>query len=478
MNRQTARAAGAGATLLAAVGGLAAITAMATGPAAARSGAARAVPSSAAGPGSVLWVRRYDGPGHGVDVASAIAVSPGGRTVFVTGTSPSKATGIDYATVAYNAMTGRRLWVSRYHGPGHGVGTASAIAVSPDGRTVFVTGTSPGRGTGSDCATVAYSAATGKQLWVSRYNSPGNSDDTANAMAVSPDGRKVFITGRSYLPQQSTADYATVAYNAATGRQLWARLYHAPIDGGDTAVGVAVSPAGQRIFVTGSLYYSSWNASPPAGNYYGTVAYNASTGTQLWARFYPQSAPIPSYDMPFALAVSRHGNKVIVAGRPDTVAYTFSGRQLWAKWYAGDPRAVVINPPGTKAYVTGGNSRYTTIAYNTATGARLWISRYTGPPGSAGLTCASAAGISPDGKTVYVAGTSGRYGYAVIAYNAATGARIWIGRYNAGRHLPALAVSPRGDLVFLAGTTHGDYTTIAYKNRTQSLTGRRPHPGR
>jgi len=75
--------------------------------------------------------------------------------VFVTGTSLSRGTGYDYATVAYNATSGRLLWARRYNGPANGADGACSVAVSPQGATVFVTGTSPGRRTGNDYATVA-----------------------------------------------------------------------------------------------------------------------------------------------------------------------------------------------------------------------------------------------------------------------------------------------------------------------------------
>jgi hypothetical protein len=48
-------------------------------------------------------------------------------------------------------------WHQNYSGPGNGDDNASAVAVSPDGTKIFVTGTSTGAGSGADLATVAYS---------------------------------------------------------------------------------------------------------------------------------------------------------------------------------------------------------------------------------------------------------------------------------------------------------------------------------
>jgi hypothetical protein len=58
---------------------------------------------------------------------------------------------------------------------------------------------------------VAYSAATGAQLWVRRYNGPGHKDDGASTVAVSPAGSRVFVTGGS-IGATSHIDYATIAY--------------------------------------------------------------------------------------------------------------------------------------------------------------------------------------------------------------------------------------------------------------------------
>ncbi len=119
---------------------------------------------------------------------------------------------VDYATVAYSAATGRQLWASLYNGPVNGGDAASSVAVSPGGTMVFVTGNSLGLATRNDYATVAYSAASGRQLWVSRYNGPVNGRDRASSVAVSPRGSTVYVTGVSQ--GRTLNDYATVAYRS------------------------------------------------------------------------------------------------------------------------------------------------------------------------------------------------------------------------------------------------------------------------
>jgi hypothetical protein len=143
-----------------------------------------------------------------------VAVSPGGTRLFVTGYSAARPGGWDYATFAYSAATGKRLWASRYNGPANRDDVGYSVAVSPAGTAVYVTGGSLRRaasGYADDYATVAYGAATGSQLWVSRYNGPANDDSTACCVAVSPRRATVFVTGSSN-DVTTRSDYATVAY--------------------------------------------------------------------------------------------------------------------------------------------------------------------------------------------------------------------------------------------------------------------------
>jgi WD40 repeat protein len=326
--------------------------------------------------GTRLWVRLYNG-GSG----RSVAVSPDGRRVFVTGTSYAPAAQEGYATVAYNAMTGAQLWVSRYYGPRH-ADEAASIVVSPGGRRVFVTGRS-WKGPGYDYATVAYNAVTGARLWVRRYNGLGNGRDWPASIAVNPGGSRVFVTGVS-AGKNSEDEYATVAYSAVTGAQLWVRRYggtggsHGNARSG--ALSVAVSPGGSRVFVTGFTAHGSATITDLD---YATIAYNSATGRQLWVSRY--NGPGKGYDGANSVAVSPSGRTVFVTGGSDgrssgldyaTIAYnSATGKQLWVSRYNspgnGDDAAtaVVASSIGLRVFVTGCNEHrpsgfdYATIAY-------------------------------------------------------------------------------------------------------------------
>jgi WD40 repeat protein len=432
-------------------------------------------------------VKLYNGPANGTDLASSDAVSPDGTKVFVTGSSYGSASGSDFATIAYDATTRAKLWVSRYDGLAHSDDVARALAVSPDGSEVFVTGASLGSRSRFDYTTVAYDASTGTELWARRYTSPAG-NDFAEALGVSPDGTKLFVTGRS-RGSTSGWDYATVAYIASTGSHLWTKRYNGPGDAGDFAHALGVSPDGSTVFVTGR---SDGSTDGPS---YATLAYDAGTGAKLWLSRY--DGPGPRSDAAAALGVSPDGTKVFVTGQSarfhtdyGTVAYdAATGAQLWVARYNGpssdidEATALSVSPDGTEVFVTGSSYGatsgydYATAAYDAATGAELWVTRYDSTERAGSTDFANDIAVSPDGTEVFVTGqsaaaTSATFDYATAAYNTSSGAELWVSRYNGPADgtdaAYSVAPSPDGTTLFVTGgsdtPTRGfDYLTVAYR---------------
>lgn len=141
--------------------------------------------------------------------------------------STGEDTNFDYATVAFDADNGDEIWVARYAEPGDVQDSAEALGLSPDGSRVFVTGGSGWTEDGdrNDYGTVAYDAENGTELWVTKYDGPVGDEDEARALVVSPDGSRVFVTGQS-RGQGTGFDAATVAYDAANGSQIWLGRYN------------------------------------------------------------------------------------------------------------------------------------------------------------------------------------------------------------------------------------------------------------
>ena len=251
--------------------------------------------------GEDTWVRRYHG-GEGDDFAQAIAVDNTGG-VYVTGDSYGKDSP-DFATVRYEAATGEESWVQRYdQGPGE---VPTAIAVDNQG-SVYVTGTSSERGEEgliSDFATVRYDAATGKRIWSRSLFLGKGIESQANAIAVDNTGG-VYITGDSFGSEDIVYDYATVRYDAATGEESWVQRYDGA-GGDDRARAVAIDNRG-GIYVTGYSYTGGEDAGTSV---YATVRYDAATGEQVWVEHYDE--PNSSEEVAMDMALDNMGGVIVI----------------------------------------------------------------------------------------------------------------------------------------------------------------------
>lgn len=348
-------------------------------------------------------------------------------------------------------------WVTTFASPtgGDQPDRAFETVMSSDGRHTFVTGASWDNATGADdITTLAVDTASGEVLWVATYG--GGRDDRPTALALSPDGSTVFVAGTQntlFVADSAYGDYATIAYDATTGHQLWAASYGAAQDGADaaqwsSAAAIAVHPDGSELYVTGTSGSTTLVADAV------TLALDARTGEELWrSRFSgPTEAP-PTYfsvvdlDGGSDVSVTPDGRRVVVAG----FTYTESNR-----------------------------ASYLVLAYDTADqsgGALLWSA--VDDWDTATRNVASFVTASPDGESLFVVGehdaaTTPRAGvvccsqssaFGVIAYDADTGERLWRSTHR-GRHggitAPhAVATDPRGERLFVAGRANGPELLLA-----------------
>ncbi|PZG14031.1 S8 family serine peptidase [Nonomuraea aridisoli] len=449
-------------------------------------------------PAQESWAAMY-GVAGGSDSGEYVALDPKGERVYVTGVSYAASPGLlspSIATVAYDAVSGAELWSKTYAGPVKVYDEPYGLEVSPDGSKLFVVGGGQGTGTGLDAVTIAYDSASGEELWANRHTTPGDFADEAKGAAVAPDGRTVYVTGMTTFGEGDKNDYFTVAYDTATGKQSWLVQYDGPGSSTDDAREVAVTPDGTKVFVTGQ------SAGPEGTGLtdWGTVAYDAATGRQLWKA--GLNGRDNGLDIPSAMAVTADGKAVVVTGVTSnpgtltdytTVAYdTATGQVLWKDDYDGPahesdtPHDLTI-APGGKLYVTGNTTGegtggdYTTIAYDPATGARSWVQRLDGQAKNEDY--AWGVRMTPDGSKVVVAGQSSDSAqgtdYVTVAYDAASGEPVWTGRYDgnvaatdAARAVAVDATSSEGVRIFVTGTsatggtppdnTEVDMATVAY----------------
>ena len=434
------------------------------------------------------WVSVYDNPnGHskvfsddlsGLEQARAQVIGPQGDRVYVTGYSWDNTTqSPQWTTVAIDCNTGVQKWVARYGQAGI-TSYAYDIAVNPEGSRIYVVGQQYQLQQGqqfSEGVTIAYDSGTGRQLWKATYRLPF-ANASLEHVAVSPDGTKVYAAGTDTAGGDfgtgNLERYATFAYSASTGTQLWAASHDNP-QLQNSVFSMAVDAKGGRVFVGGTG---------------GIVAYETSTGRQLWERS----------DLSFSFNIAPDGSKLftlrprngpggtILSGQFDLVAYgTATGVQVWTypmpQAFDATP-PIVVDPGGERLYVattqdaTGPNDYFqnldvVTMAFKTTSGTLLWSSRYDDSRFVPNEQDASGLAVSRDGKRLYLAARAARlspseqgaFDTSTVAYDAADGSQQWIGRYSVSPEdtdVPAdpypaahlIGVTPDGTKVILSGS--------------------------
>ena len=417
------------------------------------------------------WVARYDGPGKGYDAATALAIDDAGN-IYVTGYSVGPVFTNDYATIKYDSL-GTELWVVRYNGPDNGDDIAFDLGLDNTGN-IYVTGYSADSNSVFDYATVKYDSS-GAELWVARYNGPGNHWDRANALAID-DNSYIYVTGFGEGAGTDN-DYATVKYDSA-GNELWVARYNGPGNYHDAASDVVLDAMG-NVYVTGNSSGLVTHAD------FATVKYDTA-GNELWVARY--NGPAGFNDEAAALVIDDLQNVYVTGFSADedtiddivTVKYDSAGNELWKARYDGplggyDRAYSLVLDSWSNVYVAGysygiGTSAdITTIKYDSS-GVEKWVARYNGPGNGSDV----AFDIAMDNAgNIYTAGFSNGIGtlgdYTVVRYDSA-GTEQWVVRYNGpGDHWDVVdeIVLDNAGNVYVTGYSvssgiNFDYATLKY----------------
>lgn len=435
---------------------------------AATAGAAAAAPVDAHAP---AWVSTYGGPEHGTDTSYEIALSPDGTRAYVPALSSGAGGSFTALLLAYSTATGRLLWNARQ---GADRGTLfEGVAVDPTGARVFAVG-----GTYRDdreprhALVVAYDAATGARRWV--VTAPRRAVDFS--AVVSSDGTRLYVSGQTRSDARAGPESVIAAYDTGTGASLWTSRFAAHRTGFSNPTRLRMSPDASRLFVSGTGGF-------PNAQYMTTFAVSTTDGHRAWERTF---APAGSSGDPVDTAVSSDGATVVVTGRVKTtgmatIAYdAATGARRWVSRYraAGAfAAAVAVSPDGSTAYVTGqraGDADHptvaVTVAYAVATGAQLWVNIDVNAQPN-GHEASGAVAATPDGLHVVTAGAAGvgtPRSIFVHVIRAADGTGEWSSTLGGhGRSAArAIVVDGASSRVFVTGnrlTAGGiDIVTLAY----------------
>jgi hypothetical protein len=273
------------------------------------------------------WSVRFDGDARVIDYPRAIGVS--GHRVVVTGSSLDFFTQ-DLQTVAYRddreAHRAEELWRASYDGGDWDqplspcltrgaqicLGLMGSVAVTEEIVAVAATSFVDPATDDSVWTTIAYDLDSGERLWLKKFGDP-SLQNKANAVAASPDGDTVYVTGftNDELLFDGVGDAAAVAYDAGTGEERWRSNLALP--GVEDASGFGLAATPQAVYLGGQI--DVW-ASEGVRKEVLTIAHDALTGDHEWVARHSRTTPVGlgKGDGGNWAAIGPDGSKLFVGG--------------------------------------------------------------------------------------------------------------------------------------------------------------------
>jgi hypothetical protein len=321
------------------------------------------------------------------------------------------------------------------------------LAIIAGGALILMPTTSAGQDTGLEdklidiAASSNLAATTIPLLWTAGGLDSGSTGaGQAARMAVDASGNVTVVSGPGFYTRLVLTSYTS------KGALRWQSTLD-PISGSFRGYWVAAAANGDIVAL--GLQYSSSGLSAV------TLARFASDGTFQW-----RVDSIGTVLSVGRMVVDASGNAYF-SYNSTLYKYSPSGILLWSTYTSVPDVAAALSPDGADIVLTGtprGGGGWITGAFNTATGARRWL--VTAPEGTAAIDLVvNGACVYVTGQGYTGAGTPAlAYFLTVVAYDRATGARLWRTDSRPGSLTQAtglrIALAPDGSLV-VAGQTSG-----------------------
>src|SRR5262245_22620455 len=306
-----------------------------------------------------------------------------------------------------------------------GLRQALSVAVSPNGVNVYVA-------SHGDDAVSVFDNAGGNFLELKKDGVGGvDGLEGATAVTVSPDGKHVYVT--------SDVDNAVAVF----GRSLAGNLTFVEAETGtglNGAMAVVVSPDGLNVYTA-------------ADREHAVAVFNRNTSTGAITPVETQFVLNAS-----GVAVSPDGKHVYVSGNDAVVAFSRSPTGTLTQVDSepiGFGSAVAVSPDGANVYVADrGFDTLTVFARNAMTGALTFVEAQSNNHFVHGLKTPRSVAVSLDGAYVYTVSSTDD-SLAVFRRDASSGALTFLEHHPEGS-VPSIddpfgvAVGPVGGLVYVA----------------------------
>lgn len=245
--------------------------------------------------GNVSWSNDYDRMNSSDDVCTGMEVVAEG--IVLVGYSNLNGGKYDYSCLLYN-VDGILEWSRHFNSAGNLDDFASAVALKVN-KDICITGNSIATNGISEMLTVCYDW-TGSLKWSATYSYKNGYSDYAHDIGVNS-AQDVIVIGQGYA-SVTNSDAIVLKYGGGDGLQKWVTAY-AGTSGGVDLARCLVMDAGNYFFVTGTTQIAGNNSD------YFIIKYRGN-GQITWAQTYNGSAD--SFDE--AKAIISDGEDIVVTG--------------------------------------------------------------------------------------------------------------------------------------------------------------------